>query len=186
MKNATSNALQLLPCRRCSLDWYHLAFSLYFYTIFFSPSPPKPCGYSTCLIMVQHVSSSPSLSAFAWHVLRYVSRDLRKWRKWTFPSLGWWCWGWVYNNQNQNEYQMAEPCGYCTCLIMMQHVQFSPNLYTTALTVLRNVPRNLQARRTCKLAAGGRFVCRLNNGNWKIINKHCISWNMLQIYLNLT
>jgi hypothetical protein len=32
--------------------------------------------------------------------------------------------------------KMAEPCGYCTCLIMIQHVQFSPNLYTTALTVL--------------------------------------------------
>jgi hypothetical protein len=47
---------------------------------------------------------------------------------------------------------MAEPCGFCTCLIMMQHVQFSPNLYTTALTVLRNVPRDLQAWRTCKLA----------------------------------
>jgi hypothetical protein len=48
-------------------------------------------------------------------------------------------------NQNQNEYQMAEPCGFCTCLIMMKHVQFSPNLYTTALTVLRNLPRDLQA-----------------------------------------
>ncbi|EFX87416.1 hypothetical protein DAPPUDRAFT_97041 [Daphnia pulex] len=42
----------------------------------------------------------------------------------------------VYKNQYQNEYQMAEPCGYCTCLIMMQHVQFSPNLCNTALTVL--------------------------------------------------
>jgi hypothetical protein len=31
---------------------------------------------------------------------------------------------------------MAEPCGYYTCLIMMKHVPFSPNLYTTALTVL--------------------------------------------------
>jgi hypothetical protein len=27
---------------------------------------------------------------------------------------------------------MAEPCGFCTCLIMMTHVSFSPNLYTTA------------------------------------------------------
>ena len=32
----------------------------------------------------------------------------------------------------QNEYQMANPCGYCTCLIMMKHVSFSPNLYITA------------------------------------------------------
>jgi hypothetical protein len=53
-----------------------------------------------------------------------------------FPSLGWRCWGWVYNNKYQNEYQIAEPCGYFICLIMMKHVPFSPNLYTTALTVL--------------------------------------------------
>jgi hypothetical protein len=46
---------------------------------------------------------------------------------------------------------MAEPCGYCTCLKMMQQVQFSTNLYTTALTVLRNVPRDLQVWRICKL-----------------------------------
>jgi hypothetical protein len=130
-----------------------VSFSLAFYTTFsFShPDPPlKPCGYCTCLIMKQHVSSSPNLSPVVWHVLR----DLRAWRKCklAFPSLGWRSLGWVYNNQNQNEYQMAEPCGYCTCLIMMHHVQFSPNLYTTALTVLRNFPRDFQAWRTCKLA----------------------------------
>jgi hypothetical protein len=37
---------------------------------------------------------------------------------------------------NQNEYQMAEPCGYYICLIMMKDKRFSPKLYTTALTVL--------------------------------------------------
>jgi hypothetical protein len=43
--------------------------------------------------------------------------------------------GWVYKNQYQrlqSEYQIAYPCGYFTFLIMMKHVSFSPNLYTTA------------------------------------------------------
>jgi hypothetical protein len=30
-----------------------------------------------------------------------------------------------------------------------------------------------------------RLQVELYNGNWKIINKHVISWNMLKIYLNL-
>jgi hypothetical protein len=58
--------------------------------------------------------------------------DLRLKCKLVFPSLGRRCWGWVYKNQYQNEYQIAYPCGYSTCLIMKQHVSFSPNLYTTA------------------------------------------------------
>jgi hypothetical protein len=66
---------------------------------------------------------------------------------------------------------------------MMKHVQFSPNLYTTALTVLRNLPRDLQAWGHANWPA--RLQVELDNGNWKIINKHCISWNMLKIYLNL-
>jgi hypothetical protein len=47
-----------------------------------------------------------------------------------------------------------KPCGCCTCLIIKQskHFPFSPNLYTTALTVLRNDLRNLRKWRTCKLA----------------------------------
>jgi hypothetical protein len=153
-------------------------FSL-FYTTFSHPDPSlKPWGFCTCLIMMLHVSFSPNLSAVTWHVLRNDLRDLRKWRKCklAFPSLGWRCWGWVYKNQNQNEYQMAEPCGFCTCLIMMKHVQFSPNLYTTALTVLRNLPRDLQAWGHANWPA--RLQVELYNGNWKIINKHCISWKL--------
>jgi hypothetical protein len=83
---------------------------------------------------MKNVQFSPNLYTTAWHVLRNDLRDLRKWRKCklAFPSLGWRCWGWVYKNQNKNEYQIAYPCGFCTCLIMMKHVSFSPNLYTTA------------------------------------------------------
>ena len=109
-------------------------FSLSFYTKFFSPSPLNPCGYSTFLIMMQNVPFSPNL------------HDLRlKW-KLAFLSAGWRCWGWVY--KNQIEYQMANPCGYCTCLIMMKHVSFSPSLYTTAWHILRNDLHDL--RLTCK------------------------------------
>jgi hypothetical protein len=38
-----------------------IAFSFSFYTIFFSPSPLKPCGYSTFFIMMQNVPFSPNL-----------------------------------------------------------------------------------------------------------------------------
>jgi hypothetical protein len=58
--------------------------------------------------------------------------DLRLKCKLVFPSLGRRCWGWVYKNQYQNEYQIAYPCGYSTCLIMLKNVSFSPNLFTTA------------------------------------------------------
>ncbi len=53
---------------------------------FFSPTPLKPCGYFTCLIMMQHVSFSPSLYSTAWHVLRKDLRDLRVWL--SFPFAG--------------------------------------------------------------------------------------------------
>jgi hypothetical protein len=55
-----------------------------------------------------------------------------------FPSLGWLCWGWVYNNK----YQKWISNGWALRLLYlldndeMKHVPFSPNLYTTALTVL--------------------------------------------------
>ncbi len=82
-----------------------------------------------------------------------VTFKYRVWKKCklAFPSAGWGCWGCVYNNQYQNEYQMVMACGYYTCLIMMQHVPFSPNLYTIASHVLRNDLRDLRAWRTCKL-----------------------------------
>jgi hypothetical protein len=54
------SALQLLPCLRCSLDWFSFTFSLSFYTICFSPLPLKPCGCSTCLIMMQNVRPHPT------------------------------------------------------------------------------------------------------------------------------
>jgi hypothetical protein len=43
-------------------------------------------------------------------------------------------------------------CGYCTCFIMLKHVPFSPNLYTTAWHVLLNDLRDLPFWKTCKLA----------------------------------
>jgi hypothetical protein len=58
--------------------------------------------------------------------------DLRLKCKLAFPSAGRRFWGWVYKNQYQNEYQIAYPCGYSTCLIMLKNVSFSPNLFTTA------------------------------------------------------
>jgi hypothetical protein len=67
-------------------------------------------------------------------VSRNDLRDLRDWRKCklAFLSLSLRCFGWVY--KNENEYQMA--LNLLDVLMMMQQVQFSTNLYTTALTVL--------------------------------------------------
>jgi hypothetical protein len=42
------------------------------------------------------------------------------------------------------------PCGFFTCLIMMLHVSFSPNLSAVAWHVLRNDLHDLQLK--CKLA----------------------------------
>jgi hypothetical protein len=231
-------------------------FSLSFYTIFFSPSPLKPCGYSTFLIMMQNFPFSPNLYTTAWHVLRNDLHDLRLKCKLVFPSAGdmvtllgmglqkpiskwipnslrlrllylldndetrvvltqplrrrmtrftlWSPWPssvkkmqtglsffrltllgmglqqtiskWIPNQSKSD--QMAEPCGYCTCLIMMQHVQFSPNLYTTALTVLHVIfpatfKQGFKPSRAKDMQTG--LQVELYNGNWKIINKHCIS-----------
>jgi hypothetical protein len=54
------SALQLLPCRRSSLDWCLWPFLSPLYTIFLSSSPLKPCGYCTCLIMMQNVRPQPT------------------------------------------------------------------------------------------------------------------------------
>ena len=58
-------------------------FSLLFIRFFLLPSPLKPCGYCTCLIMMKHVPFSPNLSAVAWYVLRNDLRDLRS-SNWPF------------------------------------------------------------------------------------------------------
>jgi hypothetical protein len=165
-----------------------LALSLSFYTIFFSL---LPLTLAVLYLLLDNdetraVPFSPNLYTTAWHVLRNDLRDLRKWRtcKLAFPPLGWRCWGWVYNNQYQNEYQMAEPYGYCTCLIMMQHVSFSPNFYTTALTVLHVMfPVTFKSEGLAKCPA--RLQVELYNGNWKMINKHCISWTSLHFCLEI-
>jgi hypothetical protein len=88
-----------------------------------------PACHQTRVILTQPLNHRMPVS-------RNDLRDLRDWRKCklAFPSLSLRCLGWVY--KNENEYQMAESCGFRTYLIMMQHVQFSTNLYTTALTVL--------------------------------------------------
>jgi hypothetical protein len=62
-----------------STDFNRL-FSLLSYD-FFSPSPPKPCGYCTCLIMVQHVSFSPSLYSLHHSMTRFTRNDLRDLRR---------------------------------------------------------------------------------------------------------
>jgi hypothetical protein len=58
---------------------------------------------------------------------------------------------------------MAEPCGYYTCLIMMKHVLFSPNLYTTALTVLHVMFTVTFKREAVKDMQTGRHVCSFNS-----------------------
>jgi hypothetical protein len=192
---------QILHCSCCRVGDPHstdfpppfLFFSLLLYDFFFISSPLKPCGYCICLIMMRHVPFSPNLYT-TWHILRNDLRDLRKWRKMFFPSAGWRSWGWVYKNQYKNEYQMVMAYGYCTCLIMMQHVsfspnlyttaRFSPNLYTTAWQFYEMIPVTFKREGHANWPA--RLQVELYNGNWKIINKHCISWNMLKIYLNLT
>jgi hypothetical protein len=141
--------------------------------------------YKTCR------SHPASTYPTAWHVLRNDLRDLRMWKtcKLAFPSAGWRCWGWVYKNQYQNEYQMVMAWGYYTCFIMMQHVSFSPNLYitarfspnldTTAWRFYGMIPVTFKREGHANWPA--RLQVEIYNGNWKIINKHCISWNMLKI-----
>jgi len=50
-------------------------------------------------------TSRSHLYTTAWHVLCNDLRDLRMWRTGglPFPFAGWSFWGWVYNNQYQNE-----------------------------------------------------------------------------------
>ncbi len=131
MQLVAKSALQMLPCRRYSLDWSLSTFLSPFIRLFLSP-PLKPCGYSTFLIIMQKVRFSPNLYTTAWHVLRNDLHDLRLKVQTGLSFCRWRCWGWVYKNQYQNEHQKAYLCGYGTCLIMMKHVSFSPNLYTTA------------------------------------------------------
>jgi hypothetical protein len=61
----------------------------------------------------------------------------------------WRCWGWVYKNQYQNEYQIAYPCGYCTCFDNDEtRVILTQPLHHLSDSFTRNVSRDLQARRT--------------------------------------
>ena len=78
MQLMTTSPLQMLPCRRCSLDWSLITFSLSFYTTFSHPDPLlKPCGYSTFLIMIQNVPFSPNLynTACQFYVMIYMTFD---------------------------------------------------------------------------------------------------------------
>ncbi len=131
--------------------------SLLFIRFFLSPSPLKPCGYCTCLIMMKHVPFSSNLSAIVWFVLCNDLRDLQAWRKCklAFSSLGWRCGGWVYNNKYQNEYQMAEPCMRLLYLLDNYETRTfltQPLHHRIIDSFTRNVHRDLQACRKCKLA----------------------------------
>ncbi len=100
MQLVKNSVLQLLPCRRCSLDWFPWPFLSPFIRFFLTlTSQLKPCGYFTYLIMMLHVSSSPNLYTTALTVLRNDLHDLRLKCKLAFPSFGRRCWGWVYKNQ---------------------------------------------------------------------------------------
>jgi hypothetical protein len=109
--------MELLTCRRCSLDWFHSTgfnrlFTLFLYD-FFLPSPPKPCGYWTFLIMKQHVSFSPNLYTTARHVLRNDApwpSSAKAIETGLFLSAGRRCWGWVYKT-HQNKYQIINDNG---------------------------------------------------------------------------
>ncbi len=128
MQLMADSGMQLLPCRRYSLDWSLSTFLSRFIRLFLTP-PLKPCGYFTFLIMMKNFQFSPNLYTTA----RHVFRDLRKWRKCklAFSSLGWRCWGWVY----KKPISKWIPNGFAAivpAMIMMKHVSFSPNLYTIA------------------------------------------------------
>ncbi len=121
----TNSAQQLFPCRRCSLNWLQTPFLSSFIRLFLTLTHLLSLwGYCTCLIKMQHVSSSPNLYPVAWHVLRYYLRDLRVWRKCkpAFSSLGWHCWGWVYNSTNT---KIKINTNYCACLISSNSISIS-------------------------------------------------------------
>ncbi len=106
-------------------------FSLAFYTIFSHPSSQA----LQLFYLLDNDKKRPVLTQPLLHCMTPFRNDLHDLRlkcKLAFPSLGRRCWGRVYKNQYQNEYQIAYSCGFSTCLIMKQHVSFSPNLYTTA------------------------------------------------------
>jgi hypothetical protein len=138
----TGSPQELLPCRWCSPNWCLYPFLSPFIQIFFSPSPPKPCGYCTCLIKMQQIPFSPNLY-ITRHALRNDFRDLRS--KLAYPSAGWrrW-WGWVYNKHNQNEYQM----------LMLQNMSRSQKTSTALHNTFNNLKINVtfeREGRTCKL-----------------------------------
>jgi hypothetical protein len=98
----TNRAQQLLPWWRLSLDWFLSPFPS-FYTTFSHPDPPlKPFGLlylldkdATRVVLTQPLPRR--MTRFTLWL-----RDLRAWRKCkpVFSSLGWHCWGWVYNSTN--------------------------------------------------------------------------------------
>ncbi len=157
----TGSALQLLPCRWCSLYWCLRPLLSPFYTIFLSPSPLKFCGYCTCLIMMKHVPFSPNLYTTPWHVLRNDLRDLRKCKdmRTAFTSAGWRCWGWVRTNIKMNTKWKCHECinGWALRLLYLldndaKRPVLTQPLHYRIVSFTRNVPRDLQAWRTCKLA----------------------------------
>jgi hypothetical protein len=69
MQLVTDSALQLLPCRRCSLDWFTFAFSLSFlYDFFLSPSPFNPCGCLRLLYLLENDETRPVLTQPLHHL----------------------------------------------------------------------------------------------------------------------
>jgi hypothetical protein len=145
--------MQLLPCRRHSLDWFQSTFLSPFIQFFLTP-PLKPCGFFTFLIMMQNVPFSPNLYSTVWHLFVMISMTFDWNANWPlFPSLGRRCWGWVYKNQHQNEYQTNSLSLWLFYLLDNEatRVILTQPLHHR-MPVLRNVSRDLQAWTTWKLA----------------------------------
>ena len=75
-----------------------------------------------------------------------------------------------------------KPWGYCICLIMMRHVPFSPNLYTT-WHILRNDLRDLRKWRKMFFPSAGDGSTTTNikmNTKWLLACGYCTCFIMMQ------
>jgi hypothetical protein len=148
MELGTNSALQLLPCRKCALDWFISPFLSPFIRLFLTLTS-EALRLLYLLDNEATRSFSPNLYITAWHVLRKNHRDLRARRKDMQTGLSFCRLTSLMGMGLKQTKSKWIPNGYLT-----KHVPFSPNLYTTAeeRNVLRNDLCDLRKWRTCKLA----------------------------------
>jgi hypothetical protein len=174
MQWMTNSALQLIPCRRYSLDWSLSTFLLPFIRLFLT-LPLKPCGYFTFLIMMQNFPFSPNLYTTAWHVLLNDLHDLRlkemqtgfSFFRLTLLGMGLQKSKWIPNSLPLRLLYLLDNDE--TRVILTQPLHHR-------MPVLRNVSRDLQARRTScldKLAdlSAGWLACKYTTKTCKKCNE---------------